>query len=216
MGIDAAVTELLPGTDKREVRAGRVTLRRFARADLDQRCAWPTYDDVLFDHLNLHLDTPEKRDGWFEREWVSRSPFWFAVEDENGELVGTITLREVGRWRRSARLGIHLHPQHLGQGYGTEVMKLFLDYYFNMLGYALLKLDVAACNKRAIRCYEKVGFKFQFEFYQVNTSGLRWLEDERFAHVRDCVKVHHGLEKIRHYEMHIDAATHRSMQERGG
>jgi RimJ/RimL family protein N-acetyltransferase len=210
MGIDAAVTELLPGTDLARVSAGRVTLRRFTRADLDARCSWPPYDDPVFSHLDMHLDTAPQRDIWFDRESSARQPFWFAVDDEHGELIGSITLRDVSRWRRSTRLGTHLHPKRLDQHYGAEAMNLFVDYYFRLLGYRLLKLDVAAFNRRAIRCYERVGFRVMYEFWRANTSGVRWLEDERFKHVRDAIERRHGMERVRHFEMHLDAATYRA------
>jgi len=211
VGIDFTVAEPLPGTDRVHLSSGRVTLRRFTRADLDKRAVWPPYDEIVFRHLDLNLRTPERRDAWFEREWAARSPFWFAIDDEHGELIGTITLREVSRWRRTSRLGTHLHPKRLGRGYGTEALALFLDYYFNMLGYRLLKLDVAAFNKRAIRCYRKLGFQFKFVFWRTNMTGIEWLEDIRFAHVRDAVEKRRGVERIKHHEMHLDVKTYREM-----
>lgn len=212
MGIDFKVTDPLPGTDRLEISVGRVRLRCFTRADLDRRAQWPLYEEVVFAHLNLHLPTARQRDAWFEREWTTRRPFWFAVEGEGGELIGTITLREVSRWRKSARLGIHLHPGRLGHGYGTEAMRLFLDYYFNNLCWKLLKLDVATFNERAIRCYEKVGFEQVGEFWRTNLSGIPWLQDERFADVRDHLRLSRGVEKIRHCEMHLDAKRFQAME----
>jgi len=214
MGIDFGVTLRLPETDQAAVSTGRVTLRRFTRPDLEKRCTWPPYDEPVFAHLNLHLETRRQRDAWFDREWSSREPFWFAVDNEIGELIGSITLREVHRWKRTARLGIHLHPGHLGQGYGTEAMALFLDYYFKLLGYRLLKLDVAAFNTRAIRCYEKLGFRQDFEFWRPNMSGVRWLKDGRFTDVRWAVESRRGMEKIKHKEMHLDAKTYEACQQR--
>ncbi|HUU44008.1 MAG TPA: GNAT family N-acetyltransferase, partial [Planctomycetota bacterium] len=209
MGIDFGVTLRLPGTDLESMSSGRVTLRRFTRADLDRRCTWPPYDEPVFSHLNLHLDTPRRRDAWFDREWSAREPFWFAVDDETGELVGTITLRDVQRWKRITRIGVHLHPKRLGRGYGTETMRLFLDYYFDRLGYRMLKLDVAVYNTRAVRCYEKLGFTHDLEFWRQNLSGADWLTDGRFADVRWAVELHRGTERIRHYEMHLTREQYR-------
>ena len=212
MGIDFTVVDPLPGTDRLEIAAGRVKLRRFTRGDLEHRCTWPPYDEPVFGHLNLRLDTPRQRDAWFQREWTVRQPFWFAVEDETGRLIGSITLRDVSRWRRTSRLGIHLHPKRLSVGYGTEALRLLMDYYFNVLRYRLLKLDVAAHNKRAIRCYEKLGFKLMFEFWRPNVSGIQWLKDRRFEHLRQYVRRRRGIEQIRHLEMHLDAKTNRRMR----
>jgi len=45
------------------------------------------------------------------------------------------------------------------RGYGTEALKLTAQYAFNELGLALLGLTVFPSNQRAIRAYEKVGFR---------------------------------------------------------
>jgi RimJ/RimL family protein N-acetyltransferase len=206
------VVEPMPGTDATEIRSARVRIRVVTRADLDRRCAWPRFDDPVFDHLNLRLVTPVQREVWFRREWEARKPFWFSVEDDAGELIGSITLRDVSKWWKSTRLGIHMHPQRLDRGLGTEAMRVFLDYYYNRLGYKLMKLDVAAWNRRAIRCYEKLGFAFQWEFWRPNTSETEWLVDDRFAHVREHVERRRGFEQVRHYEMHLDAETFRRLQ----
>ena len=89
MGIEFGTALSLPGTDLAAVSFGRVTLRRFARDDLDKRCAWPRYEEPALAHLNLHLATRRQRDTWFDREWSAREPFWFAVDNEAGELVGS-------------------------------------------------------------------------------------------------------------------------------
>ena len=203
---------LLPGTDVTEVRSGRVRIRVFTRADLDRRCEWPHYSDPVFDHLNLRIPNEAAREIWFRREWEARKPFWFAVEDERGEMIGSITLRDHSRWWKATRLGIHMHPQRLDHGYGSEAMRVFLDYYFNRLGYKLMKLDVAAWNRRAIRCYEKLGFVHRWEFWRPNTDAVEWLVDDRFAHVREHVERRHGYECVRHYEMHLDAETYQKLR----
>ena len=226
--METVAREPLPGTDVTEVRSACVTIRVFTRADLDRRCAWPRYEDPVFEHLNLKLATPAQREVWYQRERAARRPYWFAVEsvrqaqdpehvegDEQGELIGAITLREVSRWRKSTRLGIHLHPGRLDRGYGTEAMRLFLDYYFNRLGWRLMKLDVAAWNRRAIRCYEKLGFAHMWEFWRPNESADGWLVDDRYAHVREHVERRHGIEQVRHYEMHLDAETFQRFQAAG-
>jgi RimJ/RimL family protein N-acetyltransferase len=212
MWSDTASDGILPGTDVRSVSAGRVTMRRFTRADLDRRCAWPFYTEPVFEHLNMRLATPLDRDAWFRREWTSRAPFWFAVDDERGDLAGIISLREVNRWRKSMRLGIHMHPAKLNRRYGTECMNLFLDYYFTLLQYRVLKLDVAAHNVRGIRCYQKVGFRIEYEFWVPNLSATEWLKDDRFADVRPFVQVQRGVEQVKHWEMSIDAATFRGLR----
>jgi len=46
-----------------------------------------------------------------------------------------------------------------GEGYGGEAVTLLLDYGFNILNLNSVQLGVFAFNQRAIRCYERIGFK---------------------------------------------------------
>ncbi len=48
---------------------------------------------------------------------------------------------------------------YLDKGYGTETIKTFIQFIFQNLFADRIKIDPDINNKRAIRCYEKVGFK---------------------------------------------------------
>lgn len=50
-------------------------------------------------------------------------------------------------------------PDYWGQGIGTAFMKLLLDYLINIKNAETVILDPHTDNLRAIRCYEKAGFK---------------------------------------------------------
>ena len=50
-------------------------------------------------------------------------------------------------------------PNYWGKGIGTQFMKLVLTYLTNEKKAEIVILDPPADNPRAIRCYEKVGFK---------------------------------------------------------
>jgi len=50
-------------------------------------------------------------------------------------------------------------PDYRSKGYGTDAMRLLVNYGFRELGLYRVQLMVFSYNKRAIRCYEKVGFK---------------------------------------------------------
>jgi len=61
---------------------------------------------------------------------------------------------------RHALLGIIIGDKsYWGRGYGEEAVRLILDYGFNVLNLNSVELGVYAFNRRAIRCYEKVGFR---------------------------------------------------------
>lgn len=82
------------------------------------------------------------------------------VRLEDNELIGTIGLEKIDHLNRKATLGIFIgDKESRNKGYGTEAIKLLLDYGFNYLNLKNIKLDVLEFNKRAKACYEKCGFK---------------------------------------------------------
>jgi diamine N-acetyltransferase len=136
----------------------RVTVRPLTRADLAQMAAWRPFDNPLYSDANWVQHSPRALDHWYTRCSRVQRRLLYAVADETGYVIGSITLREIDG-RRSTRLGITLGADFVDQGYGSEALSLFLDYYFKELGFERMVLDVVGYNRRAIRVYEKLGFK---------------------------------------------------------
>jgi aminoglycoside 6'-N-acetyltransferase len=60
---------------------------------------------------------------------------------------------------RHASLDIALATAHQGRGIGPEAMRLALAYLIAERGHHRFTIDPAAANERAIRAYERLGFK---------------------------------------------------------
>jgi RimJ/RimL family protein N-acetyltransferase len=74
--------------------------------------------------------------------------------------IGTAGLSSINAAHRTAELGIGIGEHDCwGKGYGTEATRLLLDYAFTMLGLNNVMLRVFSYNERAIRAYEKAGFR---------------------------------------------------------
>lgn len=83
-----------------------------------------------------------------------------AIESDAGELLGWIELRDVNWRRRSGELRICLGvPATWGQGYGSAALRLFLGQAFGEWHLDSIDLRVATWNVRAIRAYERCGFR---------------------------------------------------------
>lgn len=79
---------------------------------------------------------------------------------EEDKLIGTVGLERIDHLHRTATLGIFIGDKdYLSKGYGTEAIRLLLDYGFNYMNLHSIKLTVFAFNERALRCYKKCGFK---------------------------------------------------------
>lgn len=79
---------------------------------------------------------------------------------ETGDYVGEVVLNEIDWDNQSANMRIALAGKNwFGKGMGTEAIQLILDFGFNALNLHRIELEVYEFNPRAIRVYEKVGFK---------------------------------------------------------
>lgn len=132
--------------------------------------AWPRHADPLFTSYNPPVFTRRQADDYYaERQRNPRCRHYSVECRGKGALVGRISLRQMEMMERSAVLGISFHPEQLGRGLGTEALQAFLDHYFYSMRMHALFLDVAAFNSRAIRVYEKCGFR---------AGGQRWGDPE--------------------------------------
>ena len=60
---------------------------------------------------------------------------------------------------RQAGIDLFLGEHHQGRGLGVDAVRTLARHLVDDLGHHLLTIDPAAANERAIRCYEKVGFR---------------------------------------------------------
>lgn len=121
--------------------------------------AWDQYDDPLFSDYNFpDLDDYDMK-SWFKTRTSKITSKSFAVLLEGERTIGLINLKDIRRVLKVANLGIVFNPRFISRGYGTAALKAIMKYYFDSMNMRSLYLDVAKHNKRAIRCYEKCGFK---------------------------------------------------------
>ena len=82
------------------------------------------------------------------------------ISTADEKAVGYVSIKGISEARGRAEVGIAIMDrEYRGRGYGTEVLRQVVDYAFNELGLTLLGLTVFPSNHRAIRAYEKVGFR---------------------------------------------------------
>jgi len=103
---------------------------------------------------------------WYEKKnehGPKPQDYFFSVRTlEEDKLIGYFSLFRVDLIHSEAWVGIGIGERDFwGKGYGTDMMKLCLQYAFNELNMHRVSLGVFAYNQRALRAYEKVGFRME-------------------------------------------------------
>jgi len=144
----------------------RVCLRSFELSDLDE--IMKHWNKMELRNLVGSADRgPVARieeEEWIRNTWKQRQErkaFFFAIETKtDNKLIGGTSLFNIGWTSRSAKAGIAIHnPEYWGKGYGPEAMNLILSFAFGNLNLNRVELHTFDFNKRAQKCYLKVGFK---------------------------------------------------------
>ncbi len=79
---------------------------------------------------------------------------------EDDRLIGFVALHTIEWNNQAALLAIGIgEPAYRGRGYGTDALLLALHYGFEELNLHRVGLNVIANNARAIRTYERIGFR---------------------------------------------------------
>jgi aminoglycoside 6'-N-acetyltransferase len=94
-------------------------------------------------------------------EWLSGDDdtVVFAIEVDGG-VIGSIQFaEEADPDYRHAGLDLFIAAEWQGQGLGTDAIRTVARYLFEVRGHHRLTIDPSAANERAIRAYERVGFR---------------------------------------------------------
>ncbi len=91
-----------------------------------------------------------------------KEDYMFAIELKDEKVfIGTIAVYLVNWNNSTCHVGISVGPDYQEKGYGTDAMKVLLDFIFGYMNVNKVKLQVFSYNKRAVSSYEKCGFHLE-------------------------------------------------------
>ncbi|MGL5440451.1 MAG: GNAT family N-acetyltransferase [Filifactoraceae bacterium] len=170
----------------------RVSLRSMTLSDVSLMCNWDEGSDILFADYNFPKMTFSEQKDWFNLKNNLRSKC-FVIENRDNQVIGYIAMKQIDKFLKSAELGIVISPTKVGFGYGTEAIKVFMNWYFTVYKFKRLWLRVGAYNRRAINSYKSLGFVFRKKYYgkfyndKVNPIDEREFEEYKdFFRMRFC------------------------------
>jgi RimJ/RimL family protein N-acetyltransferase len=163
-----------------EIRGQRVMLRRPRPDDLPAVIRW--YTDPEIAALTRYQTRPmpaAEVERFFEHRLLSPDALAYSIlelperrligfttfsslDAENGSVLFHITIGERDAWNR---------------GLGTEATRLMLGHAFERLGLHRVGLTVFSFNDRAIRAYEKAGFRSEGRIRESVLRDDRWCDE---------------------------------------
>ena len=139
----------------------RVYLRALEKEDLIYIRKWSNDHEIRKLTGEVVSMSQADADKFLERVYSDNTREWFViVVKENDRVIGeTGLLRMFPAWRTTDISIIIGEKDAWGKGYGTEAILLLLDYAFRCLNFHRVAIGVVGFNEKAIRFWEKVGFK---------------------------------------------------------
>jgi len=178
---------------KKEIRGKRIILREQREEDVPFYTYWFNQPQVMFQCGFEKPTTEEEMKTCITVNHKSKDSVWFTITDLDGNLIGeTGLLRMFPAWHQTDLTIIIPHEAHQGKGYGTEAIRLLMDYAFGDLGFHRLAIGVVGFNTDALRFYKKNGFKkegiqedgYYYHYEYHNFIMMRILKEEFLQLIR--------------------------------
>ena len=109
--------------------------------------------------------------------------FYYGVWSEAGELVGLFTFTLQGT---VITLGLAMRPDLTGKGLGLEFVRAGMAFAKQRFFPNFFRLEVRTFNQRAIKVYERAGFKPGKTFWRLTRRGMQeYLVMARVAYIQN-------------------------------
>ena len=138
-----------------------INLSKIKKEDMEYIYKWFSDADFLkyYDYYPPVPLNKQEVDKIFNDYENSNNSNVFAVRNNN-TIIGVAGFDDIIEENKVATLFIGLGSENeRGKGYGSETMKLLLEYGFVNLNFHRIQLNVLEFNEGAIALYEKFGFK---------------------------------------------------------
>ena len=147
-----------------EIVGRRIVLRRHRAENLAIVSRW--YRDPEVARLTRYQTRPmprEEVERFFQTRLLGPDSVAYAIHVRlTDRLIGLTTFSSLDPDNGSVLFHITLGERDVwGQGYGTEAASMMLAHAFERLGLHRVGLSVFSFNERAIRSYEKAGFRIE-------------------------------------------------------
>ncbi len=138
---------------------GYSRLRKLKPDDVEQLIKWDN-DPELYQLTGKKFCHQHDGVRWWQALARDRQRVALAIVNDEGQLIGDIELEHIAWRRREAELRVSIGDKtYWNGGYGSEAVAQMLQLAFDELKLKRVYLRVRCDNRRAVRAYQKLGFR---------------------------------------------------------
>lgn len=164
-----------------------IKIRKLKRKDLPQLLDWGNHEEIIFEPYNFpRYDRFELVSWYMEKKSLFKKRIFGIFIDE--QLIGFMTLKNINYKMKTSEMGIVLNPDIVSNGFGTGAILKLIDYVKMRTSINKIWLKTAEFNYRAIRCYDKCGFKISqriFVAYESQNNIEKLLREYEYFTYKD-------------------------------
>ena len=135
-------------------------LRKLELGDAPLMLEW-MHDDSVVHHLGTNFATKTLEDcqRFIQASQESETDLHLALTDDNHEYMGTVSLKHIDKTNGWAEFAVTIRACAMGKGYSRWGMSQILELGLKELGLNAIYWCVSPKNQRAVRFYDKNGYR---------------------------------------------------------
>lgn len=169
------------------ITGNKVCLTSLNRSSLPQLREWRNQPELRKYFREYREISDAMQENWYNTR-VLNNPCQvdFEIHDkESNKLIGHCSLNYISWTNRTAELGIYIgDPTYRRGGYGSDALKLLMDYAFKTINLNRVWCEVFA-NNEAIDVYRKIGFVDEGKLRQHHYEDGQYLDCFMLGLLRD-------------------------------
>lgn len=107
---------------------------------------------------NVYI-SKEEQERWYKQRYLKDKNYLIFIACDNQTPIGYGQIVHIDNLNYSCELGFCIKPEFQGKGYGKALVDKLVKHAFKILKMHRIYLEVFADNEKALKLYEKYGFK---------------------------------------------------------
>lgn len=142
----------------------KIYLRLINENDTDLIIKWRNVDFVRNNLGTQDELTREVHENWFLNKVKTKEVYQYIIyEKSTNTPIGSTLIKNINYNNLSCEFGIYIGEIYfLGKGYGSDAVELMKKLSFHHLNLNKIYLKVFSDNIQAIKCYEKIGYTYNY------------------------------------------------------